>query len=98
MKIFASYAGLYTEIKKKMYQSYANYHLKFLESYDKNNITFWGISTGNEPSVGYVIIPIPSTAFTPWELVNNSLVFLNCLQIVYKYPLRATRPFLVFKV
>jgi len=40
----------------KYYQTWADYHIRFLEEYKKNNVSIWAISTGNEPSNG--IIPI----------------------------------------
>lgn len=36
----------------KMYSTWADYHVRFIKSYEKNNITFWGLTTQNEPSDG----------------------------------------------
>ena len=38
-------------LKKKYYQVFANYIVKFLEEYKKNGIDIWAVSTGNEPTV-----------------------------------------------
>ncbi|XP_014615118.1 PREDICTED: glucosylceramidase-like [Polistes canadensis] len=54
---------------KKYYQTYANYLLKFLQSYKSNGIDIWAISTGNEPSSSFVpTIPIPTMGWTPLNL------------------------------
>lgn len=36
------------------YQTWANYHVRFLEEYGKHNITFWGLTSGNEPANGNI--------------------------------------------
>lgn len=51
MKTNNRYSG-FGFLKKKMYQAWAEYHLKFLDSYKAQGIDFWGVTTGNEPSVG----------------------------------------------
>ncbi|KAJ8711400.1 hypothetical protein PYW07_008642 [Mythimna separata] len=45
---FAGYSRLITDY----YQTYADYHLKFLEHYTAEGIPIWGITTGNEPTDG----------------------------------------------
>lgn len=48
------------------YTSYANYHLKFLEEYDKADIKIWAITTTNEPLNGIVpIAQFNSLGWTP---------------------------------
>ncbi|XP_018579333.1 glucosylceramidase-like [Anoplophora glabripennis] len=64
MKLNGAYSGLLGFLKSAMYQPWANYFLKFLEAYDSENIPFWGITTGNEPSLGFFPIEIPSVAWT----------------------------------
>ncbi|CAH1104381.1 unnamed protein product [Psylliodes chrysocephalus] len=64
MKVIPEYIAMFGEIKRDMFQSWADYHVKFLDAYDDNNITFWGITTGNEPSIGYTPVVIPIVAFT----------------------------------
>lgn len=41
-----------SKLKPEFYQTWADYHVKYLELWDKQNINFWGISTGNEPLNG----------------------------------------------
>lgn len=36
-----------------MYVPWANYFLKFIDAYERNNVSIWGITTGNEPANGY---------------------------------------------
>lgn len=51
---------------KKYYQTWADYFIKFLEHYEKTNIHFWGITTGNEPLNGVLpFIKINSLGWTP---------------------------------
>ncbi|XP_021949025.1 lysosomal acid glucosylceramidase [Folsomia candida] len=42
------------KLKPEYYQVWANYFVKFLQEYDKQNLTFWAISTQNEPLHGIV--------------------------------------------
>ncbi|KAK9892232.1 hypothetical protein WA026_019033 [Henosepilachna vigintioctopunctata] len=41
-------------LKKEYYQTWVNYFLKFLRAYKQEGIDFWGLSTGNEPSLALV--------------------------------------------
>lgn len=36
----------------KEHKAWAQYYVRFLESYAKYNLTFWAVTTGNEPSAG----------------------------------------------
>lgn len=36
-----------------MYELWADYHVKFLQSYFEQGILLWGLTTGNEPANGY---------------------------------------------
>lgn len=38
----------------KYYKTWANYFVRFLQEYKKNNITLWGITTQNEPTDGCI--------------------------------------------
>lgn len=49
MKTNGEYNG-YGFIRRTMYQTWANYYLRFLQEYQRRGINFWGITTGNEPS------------------------------------------------
>ena len=37
------------ELKKEFYQSWANYYVKFIKTYEKEGIPIWGLSVQNEP-------------------------------------------------
>ncbi|KAK7115929.1 lysosomal acid glucosylceramidase-like [Littorina saxatilis] len=36
------------------YRTWANYFVRFLQEYQKHNITFWGLTAQNEPTDGYI--------------------------------------------
>lgn len=57
-------------IKDQFYQVYANYFVKFLDDYKKEGVTYWGITTGNEPSIHDERYGIPSVGWTPETLVS----------------------------
>ncbi|XP_067831900.1 lysosomal acid glucosylceramidase isoform X2 [Heptranchias perlo] len=38
----------------KYYQSWANYFIRFLDEYAKHNLTFWAVTTQNEPTTGMI--------------------------------------------
>lgn len=70
MKTNGEYSGYGGYIKSNMYQSWANYHLKFLDAYKNDGISFWGITTGNEPSLALVpFIKINSVAWNAPQMV-----------------------------
>lgn len=79
--------GGYSPLKKKYYQTWSDYTVKFLDEYAKHNITYWGLTTGSEPSKGYIRLKKPefgSMTFTPVEQVSLSLkkiVFYITLQL-----------------
>jgi len=37
------------ELKKEFYQSWANYYIKFIKTYEKEGIPVWGLTVQNEP-------------------------------------------------
>lgn len=43
-----------SSLKAEYYQTWADYHIRFLELMAEQNVTFWGISTGNEPLNGVI--------------------------------------------
>ncbi|XP_030765313.1 lysosomal acid glucosylceramidase-like isoform X2 [Sitophilus oryzae] len=67
MKTIASYAGSGT-IKEEYHPTatWAKYLLKFLEEYEKQGIDYWGITTGNEPSLALYPDAIQSTPTVAW--------------------------------
>uniref|UniRef100_A0A6P7FTB9 Glucosylceramidase n=2 Tax=Diabrotica virgifera virgifera TaxID=50390 RepID=A0A6P7FTB9_DIAVI len=68
MKVIPKYATIFGTLRSDMYQPWANYHLKFLEAYKQNNVTFWGLTTGNQPTIGYITFNIPGLAMGPTQL------------------------------
>lgn len=62
LKTNGAYLG--GSIKENMYQVYADYFVKFLDEYKKQNIEFWGITTGNEPNNDNSHHGIPAVEWT----------------------------------
>ncbi|KAG5897309.1 hypothetical protein JTB14_011472 [Gonioctena quinquepunctata] len=76
MKTNGAYAGIFGFLKQTKFQVWADYFIKFLDEYKKENITFWGLTTGNEPSLAWVNSAIPSVAWTTWRMqswISNNL-------------------------
>ncbi|XP_048881247.1 lysosomal acid glucosylceramidase [Brienomyrus brachyistius] len=38
----------------KEHETWANYYVRFLDEYKKHNLTFWAVTTGNEPTAGLI--------------------------------------------
>lgn len=53
MKSNGEWTG-YSSLKPEFYQTWAEYHLKYLRLMAGQNMTYWGISTGNEPLNGVI--------------------------------------------
>uniref|UniRef100_A0A2A4K8P8 Glucosylceramidase n=1 Tax=Heliothis virescens TaxID=7102 RepID=A0A2A4K8P8_HELVI len=53
MKSNNAYTG-HSSLKPQYYQTYADYHYKFLQKYSEKGIPIWGITTTNEPTSGLV--------------------------------------------
>ncbi|XP_033957852.1 lysosomal acid glucosylceramidase [Pseudochaenichthys georgianus] len=52
----------------KEHKSWAQYYIRFLEEYAKYNLTFWALTTGNEPSAGHITnYSFQALGFTPEE-------------------------------
>ncbi|XP_061382252.1 lysosomal acid glucosylceramidase-like [Danaus plexippus] len=51
MKTGRSFAG-FSRLKQEYFQTYADYHLKFLQKYNESGIPIWGLTTTNEPING----------------------------------------------
>uniref|UniRef100_A0A665TEL0 Glucosylceramidase n=1 Tax=Echeneis naucrates TaxID=173247 RepID=A0A665TEL0_ECHNA len=50
------------------HKTWAQYYIKFLEEYAKYNLTFWALTTGNEPSAGQMTnYSFQALGFTPEE-------------------------------
>lgn len=55
-------------LNRKYFQTWADYHLKYLELMDKAGIKMWAISTGNEPMngiIGWGFVKFMSLGWTP---------------------------------
>lgn len=71
VKTNGAYAGFGT-IKDDMYQTWADYYVKFLDKYKEQEIEFWGITTGNEPSLALAIFSqINTVGWSAENLVQN---------------------------
>lgn len=57
-------------LKEDMYQIWADYFLKYLDECQKENITFWGITTSNEPSLAFIASKVPSIAWHAKQMVS----------------------------
>lgn len=52
----------------KEHKAWAQYYIRFLEEYAKYNLTFWALTTGNEPSAGQMTnYSFQALGFTPEE-------------------------------
>ena len=70
LKTSPSYAGSGT-IKEEFYYVWAKYFEKFFDQYQKHGVEFWGVTTGNEPSL--TIWPgqtTPTVGWTPAQMVS----------------------------
>ncbi|XP_030029248.1 lysosomal acid glucosylceramidase isoform X3 [Manduca sexta] len=67
----------FAQLKPEFYQSYADYHMRFLEEYEKAEVKIWAITTTNEPINGIVpFVDFNSLGWWPWQLgrwVANNL-------------------------
>lgn len=55
-------------LQQKYFQTWADYHLKYLELMDKAGVQLWAISTGNEPMngvIGFGFVKFMSLGWTP---------------------------------
>uniref|UniRef100_A0A8C5PS06 Glucosylceramidase n=1 Tax=Leptobrachium leishanense TaxID=445787 RepID=A0A8C5PS06_9ANUR len=50
----------------KNHKTWANYFLRFLDEYEKHNVSFWAVTVENEPTAGMMTdYPLPALGFTP---------------------------------
>lgn len=57
-------------LRSEYYQTWADYHLKYLRLMAAENVSFWGISTGNEPlngEIAWFFIRFMSLGWTPYN-------------------------------
>lgn len=65
---FFRYSGL-ASIHDKYLDLWAQYYLKFFDAYKGYNITFWGVTTQNEPFDGLYNSSIPNNGFNSTKMV-----------------------------
>ncbi|CAH1187047.1 unnamed protein product [Phyllotreta striolata] len=70
MKTIPGFTSRNSSIKYEMYQAWADYLVKFLDSYKEQGIDLWGITTGNEPKTALLKEEIPSVAWTPDDMTK----------------------------
>ncbi|XP_026491482.2 lysosomal acid glucosylceramidase-like [Vanessa tameamea] len=67
----------FAQLKREFYQTYADYHLRFIEEYDKAEVKIWALTTTNEPINGIVpFVDFNSLGWFPTDLgiwVANNL-------------------------
>lgn len=67
MKTNNAWSG-YGYLKPEYYQTWADYHFQYLRLMAAENVTYWGISTGNEPLngvIGWIFVHFMSLGWTP---------------------------------
>lgn len=70
MKTNNNWIGVGT-LKSNYYQLWTDYYIRFLDEYHKFNISIWGITTGNEPMLGFLpVTKINAMAFSTSQIVN----------------------------
>lgn len=60
-------------LKEQYYQTWADYHVRYLELMSQKNLTFWAISTGNEPMnavIGFLFVHFMSLGWIGRTQVN----------------------------
>lgn len=65
MKTNNDYSGFLGFLKEEHYQTWVDYFIKFFDAYKALGINFWGLTTGNEPSLALTFSKINSIAWTP---------------------------------
>lgn len=68
--VFFRYSGL-ASIKDEYLSIWAKYYLKFFDAYKEHNISFWGVTTQNEPFDGLYNSSIPNNGFNSTKMVSN---------------------------
>ncbi|CAG4933580.1 unnamed protein product [Colias eurytheme] len=77
MKTNDAYTG-FSRLKREYYQTYAEYHMKFIEKYEAENIPIWAITTTNEPVNGvFNLATFNTLGWTAGELGNWILNYLG---------------------
>ncbi|XP_028157457.1 lysosomal acid glucosylceramidase-like [Ostrinia furnacalis] len=59
------------QLRTQYYQAFADYHIRFLEEYEKAGVKFWAITTTNEPINGIVpLAPFNSLGWLPSQMAR----------------------------
>ncbi|XP_049888139.1 lysosomal acid glucosylceramidase-like [Pectinophora gossypiella] len=59
------------QLRPQYYQAFADYHLRFIEEYNKANVKIWAITTTNEPINGIVpLAPFNSLGWLPSQMAR----------------------------
>lgn len=67
----------FSSLKPEYYRTWAEYHLQYLRLMAARNISYWGISTGNEPLngvIGWWFVHFMSLGLYPLKIMRNSIV------------------------
>lgn len=72
-----NYLSISAYLQTKYYQTYAEYIVKFLEEYKRNDLEIWAVSTGNEPFTSLVPISHINSMF--WSSGTASKWIINNL-------------------
>ncbi|XP_065215148.1 lysosomal acid glucosylceramidase-like [Planococcus citri] len=67
-------------LKREYWSQWAEYHVKFLDQYSRNDIKFWAISTGNRPTNSHYFTYQPNIntmEWTPYEQSEWVSSYLN---------------------
>ncbi|XP_045487857.1 lysosomal acid glucosylceramidase isoform X2 [Pieris rapae] len=63
----------FSQLKPEFYQSFADYHVKFMELYEKAEIDIWALTTTNEPINGIIpFVTFNSLGWFPAEMMENA--------------------------
>lgn len=63
----------FSHLKNEYYQTWADYHLKWLELMEKNGLPIWAISTGNEPLNGMLFMFFVKFMSLGWTPTNQAV-------------------------
>jgi glucosylceramidase len=60
-------------LKKEYYQTWANYYIKFIKAYQKEDLDFWGLTIQNEPMANQIWESCIYTAEEEGDFLKNNL-------------------------
>ncbi|XP_072934604.1 lysosomal acid glucosylceramidase-like isoform X2 [Epargyreus clarus] len=76
MKTNNNFSG-FSRLRREFYQTYADYHLKFIEKYEAAGVPVWGITTTNEPING--VFNLAKFNTLGWDIENMGEWIVNNL-------------------